>query len=405
MNRRWTQWIILSVGLVLVLTAARSWVRREGDFQLYVGLGETVLRGGHIYRDLGEGGNTWPPFYALWCAPVALAARLGPRVVRTGWVALNLVFLFLIMRMLARSVYGKALGLMPRRGAFSLASPEMLLPLLLTAVFLNDDLNYLQVNLVILACVTAGICRLAEGREVAGGAWLGFAAALKVLPGLFIPYLFWRGRWRAGIAASVVAGVCSLSPALVFGWRRFLDFVADWPRAAHWGWGMNGPNQSLLAMSERFAGQGRWLGAAALPRGYLGASGDPAVLVVWGLVVAAAVVAMAVVIRPRGAWNRETALIECSAVLTASILLGPLSWYHYFVALVVPLTVLGDALCRRAPWVLVILACLVFPSSSGLVRYPLSTVWLNLSAVTFAGLLVLAACLWSRGSSPSSRGR
>jgi hypothetical protein len=30
MKRR-AQWIILAVGLLLVLTAARSWVRRDGD--------------------------------------------------------------------------------------------------------------------------------------------------------------------------------------------------------------------------------------------------------------------------------------------------------------------------------------------------------------------------------------
>jgi hypothetical protein len=160
---------------------------------------------------------------------------------------------------------------------------------------------------------------------------------------------------------------------------------------------MNGPNQSLFAMSERFAGFGRWLGAEALPRGYLGASGDPAVLVVWGLVVAAVLVAMAVWMPSRGPWTRQTVLIECSAVLTASILLGPLSWYHYFVALLVPLAVLWPVLRRRAPWVLVACACLVFPSSSGLVRFRVSTVWLNLSAVTFAALLLLGACLWARG--------
>ena len=60
-----------------------------------------------------------------------------------------------------------------------------------------------------------------------GSGWFAAGAAIKISPGLGVPYLAVRGRWRdAGIAAAV--GLAMLVASVVLSpdaWRAYLDFV------------------------------------------------------------------------------------------------------------------------------------------------------------------------------------
>ena len=57
--------------------------------------------------------------------------------------------------------------------------------------------------------------------------WLSVGAAIKVAPGLGIPYLALRGRWReAGLAVLVGLGILIVSVvATPDAWRAYLDFI------------------------------------------------------------------------------------------------------------------------------------------------------------------------------------
>ncbi len=76
-----------------------------------------------------------------------------------------------------------------------------------------------NVHLFLAVLVVLGL-RRASG-------WLSVGAAIKVAPGLGIPYLALRGRWReAGLAVLVGLGILMISVvATPDAWRAYLDFI------------------------------------------------------------------------------------------------------------------------------------------------------------------------------------
>lgn len=409
--RRWGEWVLI-LGAAL---GAASWIQRPGDFAGYLTVGRLVLEGRHIYADAPPGLNTWPPFFSLFCVPLAILAMPTPYLARGTWIVLNYALLLLVLRVLARLVFTRDLRLRGGRDALHPTSPELLVPLVLTARYVLSNFEHLQVNVVTFALALGGLYLQATRREVAGGLCLGSAAALKVMAVLFVPYLAYRGRWRAALATALTAGLLSISPMAVFGPSRFWSYLGAWREAVEAGWGVGKMNQSIFAMLDRWIGHGMApftaAGASGVP-----ASGDPRVLA--ALVLVGAVVALAVLLAFRGAVRQDSwpALAEWSVVFICSALFAPVTWKAYLVVLLLPNTLLFAvwrspevrASTRRAAG-LALLAAFVLGglTASGLAGKRLAGRLGMTSAVTMAGLVLLAGSLGFRRAAvtPSARAR
>jgi len=339
---RW--WILFALALYAVI-GFFVWIRRAGDFAGYLVVGELVLANRHLYIGPDTAPNTWPPFFSLLCVPLALLARLSPYLARGLWLCLNFLCLWWALSAIARLVYGRRLRWSSE--AFSLAAPPMLVPFLITDRFTSSNFDHLQINIVLFALTLAGLIAIRSGRWFAGGAAVGFAAAVKVMPVVFLPYLLWRREWRGFWAASVTAAVCSLSPVLVFGPQRFWEYVIAWREKVAAGWGVGKMNQSVWAMWDR------WLGHGMVPFGTPGVndvpeSGSPMVTAaVVGTVLAFALLAWRRWRhRPQGAWQTAA---EWSVVFAASALCSPVTWKAYLVVLLLPHTLLFAAYQHSEP--------------------------------------------------------
>jgi hypothetical protein len=182
-----------------VASAARN-IKEDGDFRGYLEVGELVLRGRDIYADARPDINTWPPLFAVLCVPFALLARVSVYLARGVWLLVNAGLVVAMLRITTALVYRRPLALDGARGV-SIASLAVLGPLVLTSRFFLGNFDRLQINLFILFCCLAGCLLLARGRAFGGGALLGFAAAVKVLPVFFVPYLLAKRWWGAFVAA------------------------------------------------------------------------------------------------------------------------------------------------------------------------------------------------------------
>src|SRR5262249_8573576 len=147
-------------------------------------------------------------------------------------------------------VYGRQLALRSADG-IAVASGAFLGPLVLTSRFLLGNFDRLQINLFILFACLLGCRWLIRQREGRGGAAIGFAAAVKVLPVFFAPYFLCKRWWRA--LAGMLAGgaIASAAPILVFGPSRWWSYVQFWLRLAAGGWPVRKGNQSVYAMIDR----------------------------------------------------------------------------------------------------------------------------------------------------------
>lgn len=395
--------VLRALGL-LALVLFFSWVRRPGDFAGYLIVGELVLEGRHIYADAPPGINTWPPFFALFCVPLALLATPGPVLARALWLLLNFALLAVVFDLLARLVYGRRLGLRAGSDRLTLAAPALLVPLVLSLRYVFSNFEHVQINIVIFALALGGLALQARGREWTGGGLLGFAASLKVIPVVFIPYLAYRRRWKAATSAALAGVALSVAlPAVAFGPARFVEYVDAWRASVAAGWGVGKMNQSLFALLDRTLGHG--LAPFAEGTNALPESGDPIVL--GALIVAAAVAGAIALAAFRGPIDPggPAALAEWSAVFLAAALFSPVMWKAYLIVALLPNTLLFAAWRSAAPGgrvrrvlsaVLLAAFALGVLTTRSVVGRDLAWRFEMTSAVTWAGLILLGGVLWLR---------
>jgi hypothetical protein len=333
--------------LVFAVSAARN-IKEEGDFVHYIEAGERVLRGTDIYAGAGpDAVNTWPPLFAVLCVPFALVARVSVHLARGVWLAGNGAMVYAMLRMTVELVYGRPLAFRSSDGV-SIASLAVIGPIVLTSRFLLGNFDRLQINMFILFCCLAGCLWIVRGRPFLGGGTIGFAAAVKVLPVFFAPYLLWK-RWGRAFTGMMLGGAAaSAAPILVFGPARWWTYVRFWFDLAAGGWPVRKGNQSVYAMVDRLYTHEATYWTPAAKR--FVASDDPVVAaIVYG--VLAVIVVVFVMVGRRGGRDRSSpaVVVEMAIILALAVLFSPLAWKHYFVFLLLGYTVLWRAAFVRDP--------------------------------------------------------
>ncbi|MBB4686160.1 glycosyltransferase 87 family protein [Amycolatopsis jiangsuensis] len=168
-----------------------------------------------------------------------------------------------------------------------------------------------QINLILMALVVLDALVLSARGSRAGGVLIGVASAVKLTPLIFVPYLFFTGRWKDGLRAlGTFAGLEAVMFAVAPG-----DSVQYWTKAAfdpdrvgsvHWIF-----NQSLNGLVNRASALAPW-------------STDVAIAV--GAVLA--VPAVWLVVR----YHRRGEPVEALLVTAFyGLLLSPVSWSHHWV--------------------------------------------------------------------------
>ncbi|MFT7679609.1 MAG: alpha-1,2-mannosyltransferase [Planctomycetota bacterium] len=216
-SRAWRAAVVFALLLTLMSMIQGHHRAKKGRNALlkWAPVQEAVDQGEEIY---GVGAEGYPtlPLSLLVMRPFHVAGkRLGPAL----WAAFKLG--------LAWWMVASALGL-----AFgsARAAPGWALWLVLLGSFrvLHSDIQHGNLNLLVGACVTAGIVALARGREWSAGAAFGVGAVLKVTPALGLIWLLTRRSWRGtlGFGLGVLGGI--LAPSSWLGLGRTLSMTRAW---------------------------------------------------------------------------------------------------------------------------------------------------------------------------------
>lgn len=138
------------------------------------------------------------------------------------------------------------------------------LPSSVVLVFVFDQFDLGQPNLLLLTLMLAGFWLIRKDRPVMAGGLFALATAIKAFPVAVLPYLIWRWQWRAvgGMLAGLVLLLVVL-PTPIRGFERNVTELRTWygemvgSRSAqgfgqradqNWSW----VNQSLVAVTHRF---------------------------------------------------------------------------------------------------------------------------------------------------------
>jgi Glycosyltransferase family 87 len=215
----------LLVGLAFVFECFRD-AQRAGDFIGYVNAGNSVLNGNSIYTDYL---NTWPPFFSIFCVPLAWLDNFSPILVRSIWlIGIGIAWVG-IMRLSSRIFLN-------RRLVFSVVNPneiswtdwKILLPFLLVFRFVIDDLANIQINsYMLLACLVV-IDQIERGKFIVPSLILAFIISLKVYPVFLLLFLVWKRHWHFALYTTALLVMINGISFLVFGWEGAIANYAEW---------------------------------------------------------------------------------------------------------------------------------------------------------------------------------
>lgn len=237
----WHRRAFCALAVVLLWTAARGWKKalsaRGNDLTIYLDSADVTLAGGN---PLLVPDSIYLPFFDCVIAPLAWL----PRPVFAGvWQAASWACAVWGIAAFARLVDSD------RRHPW-LAWATALLTLRLW----DSNLSYGQANAFTFACLVAALRAIAGARELRAGAWIGFAAAFKVLPAILLLGLAIRQRWRAvAIGLGTLLGLSLLVPPLWLGWRGSYEAHATWAQEVSGPYLLGGDD--LLEVRPYVAGQ------------------------------------------------------------------------------------------------------------------------------------------------------
>jgi hypothetical protein len=131
----------------------------------------------------------------------------------------------------------------------------LLVPILLIAPYLIEELRYGNAQFFIIA-LTAAALLFASDRPVLAGGSLGLAISIKVWPLFFVPYLAARRSWKVVAGTLIFVLVLALLPSFYFGWSGNIRLLEQWfGQEFHTQFSENEiwfPNQSLRGILMRY---------------------------------------------------------------------------------------------------------------------------------------------------------
>ena len=273
-------------------------VRKGQDITTEIAQAHRILDGLVLYHTPQTQGIWWPPFALLVVVPFAALSDASLVLAKACWGALGIVAL-------AWSIYesGRRWGWRPALVALAV----VLFPI-------HNNFRHLNFETLLVALLVAAAADLADGRPARAGVWVGLATALKIFPGLLLPYFAWRRQWKAfGAAAAVAAGVTVLA-LLPYGPGGALEALENFV--------------SLTIHGQNFQG-GTIVGLHMQKLGRLGYAlgGAPASIVALHLLAAGLVLAR---LARRPAPPTDDPPLEVGMVILLAVLVTPIAWLHTF---------------------------------------------------------------------------
>lgn len=278
------------------------------DLQIYTNSARAWLDGGSLYDYRDPTFNlsaTYPPIGPLLFSVLTPLTADGREVLFTAFTLLTLFGCAWFISGLARITPAKRF----EWSAWAFAAAAVTIPVWLT-------LRQGQINALIWLLVLADLDALRRNRRFAGIA-IGFATAIKLLPGLFIVWLAMTKRWVAALCSIVALGF-----AIGIGW-----LLAPSDSRSYW--------TDLLWHSDRVGALNDARNNSAL--GVIARNFEPSVgrTALW-LCVSAAILVVAL-LRSVKASRANDFLAVAAIVGCATAAISPISWTHHLGFLLVAL--------------------------------------------------------------------
>jgi len=304
------------------------------DLHVYYGAVRSLLDGGSLYGFVSFNGDqfVYPPFAGMAFMPLALLPELWLRVL---WTLLQCAEAAALAWAIAARSPLPVIARAPRMVAVPVLTCVLLATMpIFTGIFLG------QVSLLITLLALLDALDLVP--RPLQGIPTGVAAAIKLTPLAFVPFLWLTGRRRAAATAGVTFTLCSAAA-----WA-----VAPDESLAYWSSALSAPDFVNLAQSDNQS-----------LHGFLARIG-------WDEPTRTAVLACGLVtvtvlgyLRSRRAYLDGERLAAAVIVGALVVLVSPISWSHHqtMLAVAAACVVSGTSRVRNRTWSAAVLLLVTIP--------------------------------------------
>ena len=380
MRARQLAWIALAAYLVGLGISATF--RAQGDFNVYYRAGHRVLLGHAIYPADDSDRFLYAPIFAIAFAPLALLPR---HLAQFVFYAVNAFALIEFLIGVGIILFGRER---------QLPAALVVIPVLLSFRFIDNNFDHGQINLPTLALIVWAIVYAGESREARAGLMLAAAILIKPFAILAALHLAIRKQF-ATLGWAVVAGIALfIVPVVIFGPRGLIDQTSAYVTAIA---SMTNRYRTMLTNQSAVSAIARLM---SLRVGADAETSATATIAGMGLevVLVAAVSVWDWMSDEQGKFTSRLALCGFFSLMPS---LAPISWKSYYAAMLVPYMALTAALLtgreagKSAPkivWTLFALSVLLNLATGNY----LNRIALFYSAHFISSLLALAAIftLW-----------
>jgi hypothetical protein len=194
--------------------------RQSNDFEIFLAAAADIVHHLDAYHILYKGCYHYynSPLFAIALFPLTFFPVYVAKLI---WLSFNLVFLYRTWRAL---VYFMDLTFFSERQKALFT----VLCFVFVLYFLKENFHCGQMTIFMLFLSVEGICRIMTGRSLSGALLISIAINIKLLPLIILPYLFYRGYFKALALSCTFLVVLAILPACFIGYDFNLVLLKSW---------------------------------------------------------------------------------------------------------------------------------------------------------------------------------
>ncbi len=210
------------IAVILLIAIAFCFIEAggTGDFYIFLSATGDLIKGGNIYENKYVDGYHF--FYSVLFALILKPFYYLPFFwVKFCWLLLNTLIYLKLFQLLVKNKLVAALNNKQQLWF-------VFLVFIFSLRFFLDNMHASQITLVILWCCIHGLYLIANNKPVLGAAILALGINIKLLPIVFLPYLFYRGYFKAFAFTVLFYALYLFLPAVFIGNDYNLTLLKTW---------------------------------------------------------------------------------------------------------------------------------------------------------------------------------
>jgi hypothetical protein len=222
MSETLKKYIFIGLGSIALAIYVFIQAQERGDLFIFLSASSDLFNKENIFQKTYLDGYHY--FYSVFFAILLKPFTYLPMVIcNTLWLCANLFFVFriftLIKNLLPLHDFTKNELMALRIGGF-----------LFSLRFIHENLHCLQVTILILYLSLQGMQLVFSNKPKPfwGALLIAFGINIKLLPIVLVPYLFYRGFFKAGVYIIGIYIGLLLLPALFIGWEQNQLLLSTW---------------------------------------------------------------------------------------------------------------------------------------------------------------------------------